>query len=140
MVFGFGKKKTQEHPTAPVHNEKVITLEDIPGMLQDTESPRVAEVISIAKTTKEEVETHKKKIRELILQLEESDYKQIRDIFLKPQVIDVPEIKFADVDYAGIVSYLTKERSFSLDRVDTSLNRLKKALEKKSHNLEQWFT
>ncbi|MDE1813059.1 MAG: flap endonuclease-1 [Thaumarchaeota archaeon] len=71
--------------------------------------------------------------------LEEIDYKQIRDIFLNPQVADVSEIKFGNVDYSGVVNYLTKERSFSLDRVDTSLNRLKKALDKKSHNLEQWF-
>ncbi|MHB8546789.1 MAG: flap endonuclease-1 [Nitrosotalea sp.] len=71
--------------------------------------------------------------------LEEIDYKQIRDIFLNPQVADVSEIKFGDVDYSGVVNYLTKERSFSLDRVDASLNRLRKALEKKSHNLEQWF-
>ncbi len=72
--------------------------------------------------------------------LEEIDYKQIRDIFLNPHVADVSEIKFGDVDYSGVVNYLTKERSFSLDRVDASLNRLRKALEKKSHNLEQWFT
>ncbi|SMH71158.1 flap endonuclease-1 [Candidatus Nitrosotalea okcheonensis] len=72
--------------------------------------------------------------------LEEIDYKQIRNIFLNPQVADISEIKFGNVDYSGAVNYLTKERSFSLDRVDTSLNRLKKALEKKSHNLEQWFT
>jgi len=75
MVFGFGKKKTQEQPTAPVQNEKTVTLEDIPSMLQEIESPRIVEVISIAKTTKEEVETHKKKIRELILHLESDDLK-----------------------------------------------------------------
>ncbi len=72
--------------------------------------------------------------------LSEIDYKQIRSIFLKPQVAEVSEINFGNVDYHGITNYLTKERSFSLDRVDTSLNRLKKSLEKKSHNLEQWFT
>jgi len=72
--------------------------------------------------------------------LNEIDYKQIREIFLKPNVAEVSEIQFGNVDYAGIINYLTKERSFSLDRVDMSLNRLKKSLEKKSHNLEQWFT
>jgi flap endonuclease-1 len=71
--------------------------------------------------------------------LNEIDYEQIRTIFLKPQVGDVSEIKFGNVDYAGITNYLTKERSFSLDRVDTSLKRLKKSYEKKSHNLDQWF-
>ena len=72
--------------------------------------------------------------------LSEIDFKQIRTIFLNPQVAEVSEINFGNVDYQGITNYLTKERSFSLDRVDTSLNRLKKSLEKKSHNLEQWFT
>jgi flap endonuclease-1 len=71
--------------------------------------------------------------------LGEIDYKQIRELFLKPSVANVSEIKFDNVDYGGIVNYLTKERSFSLDRVDTSLNRLKKSLEKKSQNLDQWF-
>lgn len=71
--------------------------------------------------------------------LDEIDYNQIREIFLKPKVAEVSEIKFGTVDYTGIINYLTKERSFSLDRVDTSLNRLKKSLEKKSQNLDQWF-
>jgi flap endonuclease-1 len=71
--------------------------------------------------------------------LEQVDFKQIRDIFLNPQVGDVPELKFGDVDYQGIVNYLTKERNFSQERVETSLNRLRKSFEKKSHTLEQWF-
>lgn len=71
--------------------------------------------------------------------LKNIDYVQIREIFLKPDVAQVSEIKFGSVDYAGITSYLTKERSFSSDRVDTTLNRLKKSIEKKSHNLDQWF-
>src|SRR5712692_1000311 len=71
--------------------------------------------------------------------LEEIDYKQIRQMFLNPKVTDVVEIVFGEIDYQGITNYLTKERNFSLERVETSLNRLKKALEKKSHTLEQWF-
>ena len=75
MVFGFGKKKTHEQPTVPVQEEKTITLEDIPKMFQEIEAPRIVEVINISKTIKEEVETHKKKIRELILHLESDDLK-----------------------------------------------------------------
>ncbi len=71
--------------------------------------------------------------------LAETHYKQIREIFLKPKVAEVLELKFGNADYQGISNYLTKERSFSPDRVETSLNRLKKSLEKKSHTLEQWF-
>ena len=75
MVFGFGKKKTQEQPTVPVQNEKAISLEDIPGMLHDIETPQISETISIAKTTKDEVEAYRKKIRDLILHLESDDLK-----------------------------------------------------------------
>jgi flap endonuclease-1 len=72
-------------------------------------------------------------------QLQTIDYEQIRKIFLNPVVADVDEIVFDDVDYEGMTNYLVKERSFSEDRIQSSLNRLKKALEKKSHNLDQWF-
>ena len=71
--------------------------------------------------------------------LDEIDYKQIRKIFLEPKVASVSEIKFGEINFAAITKYLTSERNFSLDRVETSLNILKKAIEKKSHTLEQWF-
>ena len=72
--------------------------------------------------------------------LDEIDYKQIRQIFLEPKVADVKEITFGQIDFKGLTSYLCAERNFSLDRIETSLNRLKKAFEKKSHTLEQWFS
>ena len=72
-------------------------------------------------------------------QLEKIDYEQIRKIFLQPEVADVDEIVFDQVNYDGIANYLTKERSFSEDRIQSSLNRLRKAIEKKSQNLDKWF-
>jgi flap endonuclease-1 len=54
-------------------------------------------------------------------------------------VAKVEEITFNEVNYEGIVNYLVKERSFSEDRIQSTLNRLKKALEKKSQNLDKWF-
>lgn len=72
-------------------------------------------------------------------QLQSIDYEQIRKIFLEPVVADVKEIAFNEVDFEGLTKYLVKERSFSEERVQSSLNRLKKALEKKSQNLDQWF-
>ena len=72
-------------------------------------------------------------------QLQEIDFQQIRKIFLEPEVADVNEIKFGEIDYDGMTEYLVKERSFSEDRVQSTLNRLRKALEKKSQNLDQWF-
>ena len=52
---------------------------------------------------------------------------------------NVDEIVFEKVDYESITKYLVKERSFSEDRIQATLNRLKKALEKKTQNLDQWF-
>jgi len=72
-------------------------------------------------------------------QLSEIDYQQIREIFLKPKVTDLSEITFGKIDHDGITNYLVEERSFSPERVQTSLNRLKKAIEKKSQTLEQWM-
>jgi flap endonuclease-1 len=72
-------------------------------------------------------------------QLQKIDYEQIRKIFLEPDVANVDEIIFEKVDYEGISNYLVKEKSFSEDRIQSSLNRLKKAIEKKSQNLDKWF-
>ena len=72
-------------------------------------------------------------------QLNKIDYEQIRKIFLEPVVAEVEEIKFNQIDYEEIVNYLVKGRSFSEDRVRSSLNRLRKAIEKKSQNLDQWL-
>ncbi len=71
--------------------------------------------------------------------LDEIDYKNIREIFLRPKVATVSEIKFGGIDFTGITKYLCSERNFSLDRIEASLNRLKKAMERKSHTLEQWM-
>jgi flap endonuclease-1 len=72
-------------------------------------------------------------------QLHEINYEEIRKIFLEPIVANVDEIVFGNVNYEEMTNYLVKERSFSEERIQSSLNRLKKALEKKSHNLDQWF-
>lgn len=72
-------------------------------------------------------------------QLGRTDYEQIRRIFLEPEVADPGEIEFGEVDYEGTASYLAGERGFSEDRVNATLGRLRKALERRSQNLDQWF-
>ncbi|MFB5646044.1 MAG: flap endonuclease-1 [Nitrosopumilaceae archaeon] len=80
------------------------------------------------------------KIPQIQEQLAEVEYEQIRKIFLEPEIAEVSEIKFDKIDYDGILKYLVDERSFSPDRVQSSLNRLKKSIEKKSQTLEKWFS
>jgi flap endonuclease-1 len=72
-------------------------------------------------------------------QLQEIDYNAIRKIFLEPETANVDKIEFNEVRFDAIIDYLSNERSFSHDRVESSLKRLKKSLEKKSQTLEQWF-
>ena len=72
-------------------------------------------------------------------QLENTPFEEIRKIFLEPNVSKIDEIKFKEADFNGITNYLTEERDFARNRIETSLNRLKKSLEKKSQTLEQWF-
>jgi len=93
------------------------------------------------KTAMKLIKQHKRleDIPQIQEQLGKIEYEKIRQIFLNPDVADVDEIVFKEVDYDGILNYLVKERSFSEDRIHSTLNRLKKALERKSQNLDQWF-
>jgi len=93
------------------------------------------------KTALKVIKQHKRleDIPQIQEKLEQVEYEQIRNIFLSPKVAEITELKFNEVDYNGITGYLTKERNFSQERVETSLNRLRKSFEKKSHTLEQWF-
>ena len=93
------------------------------------------------KTALKLIKQHKRleDIPQIQEQLNEIEFEQIRKIFLTPEVAKVEEITFNEVNYEGIVNYLVKDRSFSEDRIQSTLNRLKKALEKKSQNLDQWF-
>ena len=72
-------------------------------------------------------------------QLQTIDYNAIRKIFLEPEVANIDKIEFDEVRYDDITNYMSNERSFSRDRVNSSLTRLKKNMEKKSQTLEKWF-
>jgi flap endonuclease-1 len=93
------------------------------------------------KTAMKLIKQHKRleDIPQIQEQLGQIEFEQIRKIFLNPEVANVDEIIFKEVDYDGILDYLVKQRSFSEDRIQSTLNRLKKALERKSQNLDQWF-
>ena len=78
-------------------------------------------------------------VKQIQEQLEQIDFNAIRKIFLEPETANVDKIEFNEIRYDDITDYMSNERSFSRDRVNSSLNRLKKSLEKKSQTLEKWF-
>lgn len=71
--------------------------------------------------------------------LNEIDYRKIREIFLKPDVVSVEKLDFKDPDHSQVTQFLCKEKNFSEDRVNSALHKLKKANETRSQTLEQWF-
>ena len=78
-------------------------------------------------------------IEQIQEQLQTIDYNAIRKIFLEPEVSNIDKIEFGQVRYDDIANYMSNERSFSRDRVNSSLTRLKKNMEKKSQTLDNWF-
>ena len=78
-------------------------------------------------------------VKQIQDQLSQIDFNAIRKIYLEPETANVDKIEFNDIRYDDITDYMANERSFSRDRVNASLNRLKKSLEKKSQTLEKWF-
>ena len=54
------------------------------------------------------------KIKDKIVQI---PYQDIRDIFLNPDVPEINNIEFTDVDYSNIVDFLCGEKDFSRERV-----------------------
>jgi len=66
-------------------------------------------------------------------------FNEIRKIFLKPNVADINEINFREVNYEKIAEYLINERSFSSLRIKSTLNKMKINIQKRSQSLEKWF-
>lgn len=71
--------------------------------------------------------------------LNEIEYEKIRDVFLQPNVVNIENPEFRDPDNNEIIQFLCKERNFSVDRVSSALQKMKKVSNSRSQTLEQWF-
>jgi flap endonuclease-1 len=71
--------------------------------------------------------------------LNDTPYQEIRNIFLRPEVIEINNIEFREVDYNRITDFLCTEKSFSMERVTAALERLKKSIVNSNQSLEKWF-
>lgn len=78
-------------------------------------------------------------IQDLKDKLNEVKYEKIREIFLQPNVVSVDKLEFADLDSNSVIQFLCRERNFSEERVNSALQKLKKASNTRSQTLEQWF-
>jgi flap endonuclease-1 len=71
--------------------------------------------------------------------LSDIPYQEIRDIFLKPEVSNVDNVKFAEARHDDIVNFLCIKKNFSTDRVNGTLAKLKKSIAQRTPSLEKWF-
>lgn len=78
-------------------------------------------------------------IQDLKDKLNEAKYEKIREIFLQPNVVSADKLEFADPDSNSVIQFLCRERNFSEERVNSALQKLKKASNTRSQTLEQWF-
>ena len=68
-------------------------------------------------------------------------YEEIRELFLKPKVTNVTndDIKFNSINYDKIVEFLSNEKNFSTDRVNSALLKVQNSNMNKNQSLEKWF-
>lgn len=78
-------------------------------------------------------------IQDLKDKLNEAKYEKIREIFLQPNVVSADKLEFTDPDSNSVIQFLCRERNFSEERVNSALQKLKKASNTRSQTLEQWF-
>jgi flap endonuclease-1 len=66
-------------------------------------------------------------------------YQEIRNIFLRPEVPKVDRIDFGEINREKVLDFLCVDKSFSADRVSSTLDKMQKAAANRSQSLEQWF-
>jgi len=71
--------------------------------------------------------------------LSEVPYKEIREIFLNPEIPKVDKIGFGEIDREKLLDFLCVEKNFSAERVSSILDKLQKSIANRSQSLEQWF-
>lgn len=76
------------------------------------------------------------KIKSLLSQV---PYKEIRNIFLNPEVPKVDKIELGEVNRQEVLDFLCVNKSFSTDRVSSTIDKLQKSIANRNQSLEQWF-
>jgi hypothetical protein len=67
------------------------------------------------------------------------DLNIVRQVFLKPRVLEKYILKRAPPDRDGLVKFLSEERGFNKERVERLIGRLDRRSEKTDAGLENWL-
>ena len=79
------------------------------------------------------------KIEKIEASLANIPYKEIREVFLKQEAPKINGIEFNEINYDALVNFLCTEKNFSVARVNTSLDKVKKSITNRNQSLENWF-
>jgi flap endonuclease-1 len=93
------------------------------------------------KTALKLVREHNKleKIEKIEASLANIPYKEIREVFLKQEAPKINGIEFNEINYDALFNFLCTEKNFSVARVNTSLDKVKKSITNRNQSLEKWF-
>jgi flap endonuclease-1 len=93
------------------------------------------------KTALKLVREHNKleKIEKIEASLANIPYKEIREVFLKQEAPKINGIEFNEINYDALVNFLCTEKNFSVARVNTSLDKVRKSITNRNQSLEKWF-
>ena len=78
-------------------------------------------------------------IKELSGPLQQLNYKGIRDLYLNAPSTKGVRPEWRPMDRERVVSFLVREHSFSRDRVESAIARIKSTKATESETLEKWF-
>jgi flap endonuclease-1 len=121
-----------------ITREKLVWIAILVGTDFNEKFPRIG-----AKTALQLVKKHNS-FEEIIKETKHEpgfDYKEIEEIFLKPEFNENYEIKFSQPQREKIIEFLCGEHDFSRERVESALGKLAEKLEEKGEQsrLGQWF-
>ena len=69
------------------------------------------------------------------------DFEEVRNIFLHPPITNNYSLDYGELQEEALIQFLSEERDFSLERVKTVIERMKKFYaNKKQVRLEKWFS
>jgi flap endonuclease-1 len=64
---------------------------------------------------------------------------QLRQIFLKPQVVGSYDLQFRGLDEQGLRHFLCEERNFSEERVNLAVQRMREFYARERSSLKTWL-
>jgi flap endonuclease-1 len=78
-------------------------------------------------------------IKDIDEKLSDVPYKEIRELFLNPDIATNPDVEFKPVEYDKVRTFLCDRMNFSADRVNGALDKLRGSIDIRSQSLDQWF-